>query len=97
MGYRIAYRTRKNMRFCNCRSTKLPKKWVVMIGMVLIVAAFLLGWQNGSIRELFLPGDPEVTAAAFQELVHDLRSGDGFREAVTAFCVEVMENAQIIR
>ena len=68
-----------------------------MICSVLIAAVLLVGLQNGTIKKMILPGDSEVTAAAFGALINDLCSGEGFREAVTAFCIEVMEHAKIVR
>jgi len=97
MAYRIAYRGRGKAHFRNCKRGPIPRRWAILGCVVLIFAAVLLGWKNEIVRGILLPGDPEVTAAALGELVNGLRDGEGLKEAVTAFCIEVMENAQIPR
>ena len=41
-----------------------------------------------------LPGNPEITAPAFEELMNALSNGASFSDAVTAFCREVIYSAQ---
>jgi len=97
MGYRIAYRSYEKTHFRNCKRSQIPKRWIAIGCTCLVLAASAVIWKYEAIRTFFLPGDPEVTAAAFGELVNCLRSGEDFREAVTAFCIEVLENAQIAK
>lgn len=60
---------------------------------------FLLGfvlawnfWPEGRevLQRLLIPGEPEVTLAATEELVAQLRSGTDTQEAVAAFCREIL-------
>jgi hypothetical protein len=42
------------------------------------------------LRDLLLPGDEEITASALEGMVSDLRAGEPVREAVEAFCREIL-------
>jgi hypothetical protein len=61
-----------------------------LTGGALTVKATGLPW----VQKYLLPGDPEVTAAALEQMVDDLRAGHGLGAAVTAFCREIVENAK---
>jgi hypothetical protein len=41
-------------------------------------------------RDLLLPGDEQVTSAALEGMVSDLRSGEPIGEAVETFCREIL-------
>ena len=59
---------------------------------LLIVGGF---WPRGAqaLREILLPGDSAVTAAAWAELTHELHAGAPVGSAVENFCREVFANA----
>ena len=46
------------------------------------------------VQEFLLPGDPAVTAAALENMVDNIKDGNSIAEAVTAFCREIVENAE---
>ena len=46
-----------------------------------------------ALREILLPGDSAVTAAAWAELTHELHAGAPVGSAVENFCREVFANA----
>ena len=92
MGYRIEYE----------KIGKIPvRKDKNRIGIILgaLVVLLVLGaiavktigleW----VQEVLLPGDPDITAAALEGMVEDLRSGSGIVEAFKAFCEEIIQNA----
>ncbi|MBQ7340855.1 MAG: hypothetical protein IJW41_01635 [Oscillospiraceae bacterium] len=41
-----------------------------------------------------LPGDPDKTQAALATLTEDIRAGESLGQAITAFCQEIVDNAQ---
>ena len=55
-----------------------------------------LFWPAGAekLRQILMPWDAETTAEAFSVMVSDLRQGDDISEAVTAFCREIMMDAE---
>ena len=74
------------------------KNWTGVIAGILVVALIIgaitvkmagLPW----VREVLIPGDPVITAAALDGMVEDLRNGDSIIEAITAFCREIMKHA----
>ncbi len=46
-------------------------------------------------KEWIIPGDAEVTEAALSTLVEDLKQGDSLDDAITAFCQEILDHADI--
>lgn len=93
MGYRIDYG--------GPAGTLRPKKrdWRAVSAVLLValcvagavtVKAVGLKW----VREVLLPGDPEITAAALETMAEDLREGESLRDALTAFCREIMYHGQ---
>ena len=63
---------------------------LVPLAGALTVKIVGLSW----VQEVLLPGDPAVTAAALENMTDGLRSGDSLLDAVTAFCREIIANAQ---
>ena len=66
---------------------------LLIAGCILAVSVFASG--SDGLREYILPGNAEVTEAALSELVSNVRSGEPLGEAITVFCQEIIENANI--
>ena len=95
MGYRVEYKSfgeeKRQPKVGQYKKAIMAAALVmVLTGGALTVKLTGLPW----VQKYLLPGDPEVTAAALEQMVDDLRSGYSFADAVTAFCREIMENAQ---
>ena len=93
MGYRIQYgKTTRMERVASPRASKKVTvvKTVIILG-VLMFAVFLgrLGFLN-----FLIPGDKEVTKAAFHAMLDDVREGKDVKTAITAFCAEILDNAE---
>lgn len=94
MAYRIEYSG------CGAPAAKKPERFLRLQAMT---AAFLLlfvlmvrAWFPAGaerLREVFLPKPPTATQDAFHTLLGDLRSGEPFGEALTAFCQQVIDDA----
>ena len=91
MAYRIAYNSVGSV------PEQKKRKWSSIISVILILALVMgaltvkavgLPW----IREVLLPGDPDVTAAALEQVAEDLRCGVPLYDAVKTFCLEIMEH-----
>lgn len=91
MSYRIEYNPEKNQIYPI--SAKRKTKWL-MIALAAIVALFVIQKvdKTKEIKSLLIPGDPEVTAAAFSTMLENIREGEGVGDAVTAFCLEIISN-----
>lgn len=96
MGYRIEY------------DPKLKRKYPIKVRFgnrkmllltVVVLGAFILGLigvnNRSDFKNWLLPGNPQVTEAALSSMIADIRAGEHVKDAITAFCLEIMENAKI--
>lgn len=95
MAYRVEYKSfgeeKKQTKAQNHKRAIIAASLVLALtGGALTVKLTGLPW----IQKYLLPGDPDVTAAALEQMVEDLRSGSNIGDAVTSFCKEIMGNAQ---
>lgn len=94
MGYRVEYSTsgikRKEIQRKNGKILLLTAACFLVF--LLIVGGF---WPRGvqALREILLPGDSAVTAAAWEELTQELHAGASVGSAVESFCREIFANA----
>ena len=66
-----------------------------MVAVVIICAALLAAvmGKKDVIQNMLIPGNPEVTKAAFAQFSDDIRNGEHFDVAVAAFCREIIDYA----
>jgi hypothetical protein len=90
MAYRITYGEGTIQK----RTVKVPTlRWKrLMMGIVVSVLAVTLAIPTGRLwlRDLLLPGDEQITAAALESMVEDLRCGEPVGEAVETFCKGIL-------
>lgn len=95
MGYRIVYNPETESKYPMMKQKPNMRKWPVL---VLAASVLLITLVKPELREKaaewILPGDPEVTKAAFNLMLDEIRSGDEISDAVTAFCKEIMGHEQ---
>lgn len=93
MGYIIQYDPEKNAQY----PAKTPKSGHVGLYLsAVIFTCVMLGLAvkyRSSIQDWLVPGNAEVTTAAFQTLTDDVRNGKPAGEAITAFCKEIIAHA----
>ena len=93
MGYRISYdNERMQIEQESGRHTYSRLISVLVVCLLVLGSLKLIGWD--SLKNYVLPGDPELTEAAFTDMVESIRAGESVTDAVTAFCVEIIENAR---
>ena len=91
MGYRIEYESiGKLPRQQRKNRTGLFAAIVVILLVLCAITVKTVGLEW--VQEVLLPGDPDVTAAALENMVADLRGGEGVVEAFKTFCEEIMRN-----
>ena len=94
MSYRVEYSSsgmkRTQIRQKNGRALLLTAAWFLIF--LLVVGGF---WPRGAqaLRDMLLPGDSAVTAAAWAELTRELHAGAPVGSAVENFCREIFTNA----
>ena len=59
------------------------------------VILFILFSADGKVRDILIPGNAEVTRRAVSGFVDDIREGEQVKDALAAFCMEIIENAWI--
>lgn len=91
MAYKIQYNPEDNNRYPKCKNVR-PIRWKRWIFAVCIFGAVLWLRQRG-IPDFLIPGDPEVTTAAAENMVANLQQGSTVNEAVTVFCREILHGA----
>lgn len=90
MGYRITYENghihKKTVRSSQFRW----KRWGAGAAVAALAVTLLIPRGRLWVREVILPGDAEVTAAALEGMVSDLREGEPMGEALETFCREII-------
>lgn len=90
MGYRIEY----NGAVVKRKKVHISRRIVrrISAGVAAVLMTAILLWPAGRrcVRDILLPGDEDVTAAALSGLVEDLSAGKPVGEAVHTFCVEIV-------
>lgn len=90
MSYSVEYNPELGRRYPATRKKRGKSAGPVMILAAIAVAMYTFV-QSGLVRYL-LPGDPEVTAAAFSMLVERVEAGEPVRESLLHFCEEIIVN-----
>lgn len=89
MAYRIDYGSGGEKKRAMKGRTPVRRVAAGIVCAVLL-AALLFPAGRRALRDLILPGDAEVTAAALRDLVAELQDGEPVGDAVSAFCQEVI-------
>lgn len=94
MSYQIIYQPE------NLHITKKNKKqhnfWPMVCVIIVLIFGFLhfSGWGD-VLRQYMTPGDPDVTAAAFQNMTDSLQQGQTVSDAISVFCETVLQGAKL--
>ena len=92
MAYYIQYgKITTKERIARLRSSQTFKLYNWIFVGILAVTISLLG-RLGAL-DFLIPGDREITKAAFQTMVEDVREGERVSDALTAFCEEILAGA----
>lgn len=96
MSYKVLYKPTGKLEV----KTQLWRKKYskgVLCALVAVIMLAIASYSNiyDSIRNFIIPGDDDVTQAAFAEFGNSLKEGVGIGEALTTFCQEIIDNANI--
>lgn len=90
MAYRITYENKTIKKdLCNVKYKVNIKR----ICSILTVTIMLITFFHSKVRRFLLPGDPEVTERALNNMVTNIKNGEQFVDALTDFCEEILDNA----
>lgn len=73
---------------------KLKFKYAILIAILILTLIGVTDSYN-ILRQALLPGDPNVTFNALQDFSNSVKAGESVSDSITAFCREIIENAQI--
>ena len=95
MSYHIQYPVVNQLeRKCIARKGFPGVLVVIAVCVVLLmVTVYAVGIQT--IFEYIIPGNNEITVSAFHQMQDNLRDGMAIKDAIIAFCTEIIESADI--
>ena len=94
MGYQIRYDAGKAVK-TGLKERKRSAVGMVAAGLVVTCLLVRLFWPAGmeKLRRMVLPGDPEVTGRAAEQMVSQIHEGVPVGDAVQVFCREILNEA----
>ncbi len=87
MGYRIEYEPELNKKYP--KKSQLRPLHIAVVCIAVIGLVVLLSSGENRLQILMTPDD----AAAFNNMVDNVRAGTSIQEAITAFCREILYSA----
>lgn len=90
MSYCIEYNPELKKKYPKAKFTKQISIKPIIYILVCFVATYL--FVESKIYRYLLPGNPDVTIAAFSTLVERVGEGDPMGAAVRSFCEEIILN-----
>ena len=93
MSYCVEYNRELNCRYPSYILRKRRRPLIKKIVYVTLILAGLYGLLATNIIRYLIPGNPEVTAAAFSEMIQQVDNGNPVGEAFLVFCEEILSNA----
>ena len=94
MDYQIIYNPDKNSKFpIRKKHTKSTRLLLILVLIATICITASNATVKRTLRSVFLPGDPDATEAAIVNLVENIKEGETVKDAVTAFCIEILEES----
>lgn len=90
MSYCVEYNPELNIKYPKPKIKKsFPTKKLIYL-LVFFVASYI--FMQGKLYRYLLPGNPDVTISAFSTMVESVGEGDSVKDAVVAFCQEIILN-----
>lgn len=96
MSYRIVYGPMPKRKPLGQGS--MLRVQLMAVGFALLFVFLVrMFWPDGlqALQSVLIPGEAGITEAAFGEMVSNLREGQPMGEAVTAFCRQVIDGAEV--
>ena len=95
LGYSIKYEDRMIREFLPEKSKqRLPVGLITMVALCLVLLFTILGNMN-TIKNQLMPGNAKVTQSALEDMVQSITEGEQVKDAFAAFCVDIIDNADI--
>ncbi len=92
MSYNIEYNPELGKLYPS-KTSKSGNGMLVKLGILLLAAVVSYAALQTGLARYLIPGDPEVTSAAFSGMVTMVGEGVPVGEAILSFCEAVITNA----
>ena len=89
MSYYVEYNPELKNRY-PVKKNRRPKQTALLVVVILLVITLSYSVFGGKLLKILIPGDPQITAAAFSGFVEQVGSGKPIREAVFCFFQEII-------
>ena len=94
MAYKIEYSPVFSNKYPDGRKSVKLWKGILAMSMLVLTATVLLNRNaRDYVKEILIPGEAETTVAAAEIMVRDLKEGASLADAVSAFCMEILERS----
>ena len=93
MAYKVQYTPQDNYRYPTVN--QYVKKRRSGIGIVLLLCLLVLLIAYNGLPDYLIPGDPYITRTAAVEMVSNMKNGASVKDAVFAFCKQILEGAGV--
>lgn len=90
MGYIIQYQKSTDSIYHHTQDSSLFAKLILVASLVMIISILFFGRQK--VAAFFIPGEPDMTKAAWNGMIDELENGTAVGEAVITFCQTLIEN-----
>lgn len=92
MSYCIQYDSKKHPW-----EKRISHRKTVLIAIFICVAILLIGYLGFDKLPYVLPGESDVTALALETMVDSLQDGARLKDAIVAFCQEILDHAGVMQ
>ena len=93
MRYSVQYEPDKNDLYPQVSKQNKGTGSYIFIGCILLAAVLTVSIFKETIISWIVPGDDQITIHAAEAMVDRLKDGSSIGDAVTAFCEEILYNA----
>lgn len=92
MSYKVQYNPELNRKYpaFGLQNQKFKSRIITCFFAVLVGGVILI---KSGLAQYFIPGDPEVTTAAFSTLVEQVGNGENVTAAIMDFCSEILQHS----
>ena len=94
MSYQIMYNPEDSHKYPTRIQKKHKFKLLPVIAGLICLLTLGRPEMRSKLEQWLIPGDPQVTKAAFSLMLDELREGESFGNAVTTFCNEIITGSE---
>ena len=97
MSYRIVYGPMPKVE--TSEKGSIIRLQIMTAAFVLLFAILVrIIWPEGSVvlQSMLLPNEAGIAESAFTDMISDIQQGDAMGDAITSFCKQVIDSAEVL-